>query len=85
MTTIKIQSIFLQFTYLLNFTGTSKRPKMVGHSVDLSEVRDSTSVRTYARCGRGLATFTRRSIMGMVVTCNFAIGTAAAGGYFGHY
>jgi len=65
--------------------GTSKGSKMVGHSVNLSEVRDPTSVWTYAGYRGRLAASTRWSIMGVVVACDFAIGTAAAGGYPGYY
>lgn len=69
----------------LTVTGASERPAMVGHRVDLAEIRNPTGIRTYAGHGRGLAAFAGRSVLGMVVDRDPAVGTAATGGHPGHY
>lgn len=58
---------------------------MVGHSADLSEIRNSTGVRTHAGHRRRLVASAGRSIVGVVVTRNSTTGTAIASGHSGYH
>jgi len=72
-------------SHYCNVTGTSERPTMVGHRVDVTKVWDPAGIWTHAGYRRGLAAFARRSVLGMVADRDSAIGSAATGGHPGHY
>lgn len=58
---------------------------MVGHGIVISAIGNPAGIRSNARHGGGLATFTGRPIVDMVVTSYIAAWPTVASGNCGHH